>query len=255
MGTCIPFSEIDLLLKNSPEQPLCLADTSFLISMSDKEHKFHADSQFLVEKFAEYGIKIFVSVTARTEFIDFHRRVTITEALMDMLPPSSKWKISAAVREVLASQRGWLNNQEKNGYDPYLPDARIKDCKQAFLPRTQSGNIGWIALCKEYLKGYLKNDWNEISAELDLSYVDMRASDAKELFRKDLHWDNMIDISEATALGGHDAMILNLFDCSIFPYLVTSDFDLAYGVMHGAEGKTVITPDNLYQNRLKKLKF
>lgn len=255
MGNCIPFSEIDRLLKDNSQLNLCLTDTSFLISMSDKDHVFHGDSQFLTEKFEEYNFKLFVSVTARSEFIDFHRRVRVTETLMDMLAPSSKWKISAAVREELKSQKGWLDNQAKKGYDPYLPDYKIKECKQVFLPRTQSGQIGWIAFCKEYLKGKLRSAWTEISDELGLNYVDMRASDAKELFRKELNWNSMTDFAEETALGSHDAMILNLFDCSVFPYLVTSDFDIAYGVMQGAAGKTVLVPDSLYRNQLKKLRF
>lgn len=255
MSQCIPFSGIDQFLQNSQALPFCLADTSFLIAISDKEHDFHDDAQFLIEKFAEHNFKLFISVTARSEFIDFHRRVKITETLMGMLAPSSKWKISSAVREELKSQRGWIDSQAKRGHDPYLSDARIKDCKQVFLPRTQSGQIGWVALCNEYLKGQLRRVWNEINESLKLNYVDMRSSDTKDLFIKELHWDAMVDLCEAGAMGSQDAMILNMFDCSVFPFLVTLDFDLAYGVLQSTNDKVVLTPDNLYRNRLKKLKF
>jgi hypothetical protein len=142
LSRCVQFSEIDNLVTENNKLPLCLADTSFLIAMSDPEHTFHEEAQFLCEKFAEFNIKIFVSVTARSEFIDYHRRVIITETLMDMLAPTSKWKISSSVRDILKSQRGWIDNQARSDNQPYLSDSRIKTCKQAFLPKTQSGQIG-----------------------------------------------------------------------------------------------------------------
>ena len=83
----------------------------------------------------------------------------------------------------------------------------------------------------------------------------MRADDSKDLFRKDLHWDSMYRLAEESAIGSHDAMILNLFDSSIFQFLLTMDFDLAYGVMSSAPDKTALVPDNLYRNRIKKLRF
>lgn len=255
MSRCIQFSEIDHLLKGGSELPLCLADSSFLIAMSDKEHRFYDDAQFLGEKFAEYDVRLFVSVTARSEFIDYHRRVIVTETLMDMLAPTSKWKISLAVREELKTQRGWIDNQAKSDNGPYLSDSRIKACKQVFLPKTHSGHIGWTELCREFLAGELLKAWKSVSNTLDLSYIDMRADDAKELFHKELHWDSMYRLAEESAMGSQDAMILNLFDCSIFPFVVTMDFDLAYGVLQSTTDKTAIVPDNLYRNRLKKLKF
>jgi predicted nucleic acid-binding protein len=255
LSQCVPFSDIDQFLKGKKLLPSCLVDSSYLIAISDKDHAQHDDSQFFYEKIVEYQIRIFTNVTVRSEFIDYHRRVIATETLMGMLAPSSKWKISSAVREILKKQKGWLSNQRETDDDAYLTDFRVKLCKQAFLPRTQSGQIGWTELCKEYFSGKLFSAWEKISEATDLHYVDMRSDDAKELFRKDLHWDSMYRLAEESALGSSDAMILNLFDCSVFPILVTSDFDLAYGVLQSTEDKVVFVPDSLYRNRLKKLRF
>lgn len=153
MGRCIPFSEIDRYLATLAD-PACLVDTSFLISVSDDDHHFFEDSQFVLEKVTEYEVPVFASVTARSEFIDFHRRVILTETLMDMIAPSSPWKITEAVRKTLKAQRGWIDNLPED-QDPYLPDSRIKLCKQAFLPRTHSGKIGWTEMCGEFLSGRL----------------------------------------------------------------------------------------------------
>lgn len=255
MNNGVPFSSIDQFLVDKKIAPYALCDTSFLVAMSDEDHLFHEEAQFLVEKLAEYDFKLFVSVTARSEFIDYHRRVKVTETLMGILAPSSKWKITQAVRDGLKKQRGWIDDQIGRGFEGILTDSRIKDCKQIFLPVTQSGKIGWIELCKEMLGGQLLGVWNQISDLLKLNYVDMRSNDVQNLFRKDLHWENMYRLAEESALGSQDAMILNLFEASIFPVLITMDFDLAYGVMLNAKDKNVLVPDNLFRNRLKKLKF
>jgi hypothetical protein len=137
-----PYSDVDKYFGTIDPRKGCLADTNFLIAVSDKDHNFYDDAQFLFEKFVEYEVPIFVSVTARSEFVDYYRRVIITETLMDMLAPTSRWKTSAAVRDVLKTQKGWIDNQPRLGAEPYLTDQRIKDCKQAFLPKSQSGQIG-----------------------------------------------------------------------------------------------------------------
>jgi hypothetical protein len=255
MPSALPFSEVDHYLASIPNDIGCLVDTSFLIAVNDTENSFHEDAIFLQERLADRGVRLFVSVTARSEFIDYHRRVIVTETLMDMLAPSSKWKISTAVRDVLQKQKGWIDNQSRSENEPYFTDYRIKVCKQAFLPRTQSGKIGWTEFCREYLSGRLLTAWTGISEALQLQYVDMRDGGSKDLLRKNLRWEDMYRLAEESALGSQDAMILNLLDASIFPFLVTMDFDLAYGVMLSAPDKTALVPDNLYRNRIKKLRL
>jgi hypothetical protein len=256
MGQCRPFSDIDTYLGDLKSLNFFLLDSSFLVSSSDDIHPQYDDGTFLGEKFESSDCKLFVSVTARSEFIDYRRRVVMTETLLGMLSPKSKWKISNAVRKELGSHKGWVDNQPLAGMPPYLSDHRIKECKQIFLPRTQSGQIGWLELCKEYLTNELLKAWTDISEDLSLNYIDMRASDSKKLFPNDLHWQSMYRLAEETALGSQDSMILNLFNSSVIPALVTMDFDLAYGVMASSQDdKVVFVPDNLYRNRLKKLRF
>ncbi len=255
MGACRPFSEIDVFLSEGIAFRGCLVDTNFLVAASDKEHALHEDAQFLHEKLAEHSIALMVSVSARSEFIDYKRRVIATENLMGMLASSSKWKISSAVRDALSKQQAWIDGQATKESDPYLSDARIKTCKQVFLPRNHSGNIGWIEFCKEFFDGRLAKAWNDLLDSLPLNYIDMRADGSKELFRSELKWEEMYRKSEHTLLGSQDAMILNLLDASILPFVVTMDFDLAYGVMASTQDKVALVPDNLYRNRLKKLRF
>jgi hypothetical protein len=255
LGQALPYSEVDDYFSKVDPSLGCIADTSFLIAIADKDHPFHEDAQFLFEKLVEWKVPIFATVTTRSEFIDFHRRVIVTETLMDMLAPSSKWKISSAVREVLRSQKGWIDNQARVDGDPYLSDSRIKKCKQAFLPKTSSGQIGWVELCREYLIGRLHSAWKEMTDALSINYVDMRAEDSGTLFKKELKWESMYRFCESTALGSSDAMILNLLDSSVFNFVITSDYDLAYGTMLSTQNKTALVPENVYRNHIRKLRF
>lgn len=255
MGQALPFSEVDNYIQKINSSLGCIADTSFLIAISDKDNHFHEDAQFLFEKIVQDGIPVFATVTTRSEFIDFHRRVIMTETLMDMLVQTSKWKISSTVREVLRSQKGWIDNQARTENDPYLSDYRIKKCKQVFLPKTESGQIGWVELCREYLSGRLRTAWGEIADVLSINYIDMRSDDSKLFFEKELRWDSMYKFAEATALGSSDAMILNLFDASVFPFVVTSDYDLAYGTILSTQEKIALVPDSVYRNHIRKLRF
>lgn len=255
MGQALPYSDVDTYLAKAGNNKGCVVDTNFVIAITEENHAYHEDSKFLYEKLVQYQIPIYCTVTVRTEFIDYQRRMIITESLMDMLAVSSKWKISTAVREALKKQKGWIDNQPKEDELPCLNDARIKIVKKEFLPKTQSGQIGWVELCKEYLTDKLLNAWNSIEADLSLNYIDMRDLESQSLFEKELEWENMYRLSEKTALGSNDSMILNVLESSAFPFVVSADYDLAYGVMQSNCAKVILVPDSLYRRHLKGLRF
>lgn len=255
MGFSRPFSDIDDFLREVDGSAGCLADTNCLIAMTDKENAFHDDMDFLFERLAHHKIPIYVSVTARSEFVDFVRRMVMTETLMDMLGPSSPWQISNGVREVLKTHRGWLDNERARDRDLYLNDYRIKDCKQTFQPRSLSGQVGWVKLCQEYLNGKLLQSWDQISESLSLNYIDMRSEGSRSLFRRDLQWNEMYRLSEQSAMGSSDSMILNVLDSSKFTFAITTDYDLAYGTILSSADRTALIPDSLYNRQIKKLRF
>ncbi len=256
MEQALPFSEIDQYLKklNSPVQG-CLIDTQFLIAVTDELHPFYEDAEFLFEKLAEYRIPIFTTVTTRSEFVDIRRRFIITETLMGMLSASSKWKISAATQKILRAQKTWIDAQAANDALPLFTDSRIKDCKESFMPRTQSGQIGWVQLCNEYLSGKLFESWNILSEELNLNYIDLRGEELSPYMNEKVQWHKMHSISEQTCLSSNDSMLVNVLNCSKFPFIVSADFDIAYSVLASNSKKVVLIPDNLHYKKIKGLRF
>ena len=130
MGIAISYSEVDTFFKSVDLSKGCLIDTNLLISLTEENHKFYDDSKFIYEKLVEYGIPAYITVSVRTEFIDYQRRMKMTETLMDMLSPSSKWKTSEGIKRLLRSNRGWIDNQAAKDDLPILTDSRIKEIKQ-----------------------------------------------------------------------------------------------------------------------------
>lgn len=254
MGRAVAYSDVDVFFQSVDGAKGCLIDTNFLISLTEENHKFHDDSVFIYEKLAEYEIAAHTTVSARTEFVDYQRRMKMTETLMDMLSPASRWRTSEAIKKVLRAHRGWIDNQAAKDDLPVLSDSRLKEIKQAFLPKTQSGQVGWIELCKEHLSGQLWNMWREVEDSLGINYVELRAEESKQFLETDLNWKNMFTLAEETCLGSNDAMILNVLNSSAFPFVVSADYDLAYGVMKTGS-KAILVPDSLYNRHLKKIRF
>ncbi len=235
--------------------PGCLVDTNFLIASTEELHPFYDDAKFLFEKLAEYQIPIFTTVTTRAEFIDFRRKSIITEVLLDMLAPSSKWKILDEVRRLLWAQKTWIDTQAADDSVPILTDRRIKDCKERFMPKDHSGHIGWVAICREYLHGQLLEAWNILVEQLGLNYVAIRDGSLTELIPEKLEWPKMYKLSEETCLATNDAMLVNVLKCSKFPFVASADFDMAYSILADSSNKSILVPDNLHYHKIKSLRF
>lgn len=172
-----------------------------------------------------------------------------------MLSAGSKWKISAATQKILRAQKTWIDTQATSDTFPLLTDSRIKDCKESFMPRTQSGQIGWVQLCNEYLSEKLFESWNALSEELNFNYLDLRGEEFSPCMNEKVQWHKMYSISEQTCLSSNDSMLVNVLNCSKFPFIVSADFDIAYSVLASNNEKTALVPDNLHYKKIKGLRF
>ena len=256
MGKALPFSSVDSYFKGLGESiPGCIVDTNFLIAATYENHPFFDDAEFLFGKLADYQIPVYSTVTTRAEFIDFRRRIIITEVLMDMMSSTSPWKLSKIAHQELKKHRTWIDLQASKEELPILTDARIKQCKSVFMPVTQSGKSGWVEICKHYLTGTMQASWNLVVEKLGTNHLDLNEAEAQKLILNKVEWKKMYEISEATCLGSSDAMLLNMLDCSVFPFVASADYDLAYSVLVHSPDKTILIPDSLYRNRIKGKRF
>ncbi len=257
MGKVVPFSEIDIYLSSlKPKAIGCLVDTNFLFAALYKGvHPFSEDAEFLFEKLAEYQIPVFTTVTTRAELLDLQRRVIITEALMGIIAPNSNWRITNDVAKKLRAHKTWVDQEASAGRLPVLTDYRIKETKEVFTPVRASGKNGWLEICGEYL-GELSDHMVQIEQKLGLNYLQLRGNDSEKQFMT-VHptWEAMHSIVGRTCMATSDAMLLNVLIHSAFPFIVSADYDIAYGVRAENTEKVALIPDGLYKNKIKPLKF
>lgn len=168
----------------------------------------------------------------------------MTEQLRDMLESSSNWKVSSAVRAQVQVQSGQLKRSEQQSGDPVFSDRQLKKIKSAFSAGNHSGQLGWLKLCDAVLTGKL--DEVELALERNgIRYLSQHEQAQKDHFHKNIDWPDAKKIAESTCLGLADAMIMNAFQCSRFPFMVSADFDIGYAVLSSSELKDVVMPNNV----------
>jgi predicted nucleic acid-binding protein len=255
MGFAAPFSSIrEVIERTNAAETGCLVDTNFLVALTYEPHVFNEHTVAAYDTLADCKVPIYVGLPSRSELLDVQRRIIITEALMDMIAPGSKWKISKETTKTIRAQKTWVDTQATGDKLPILPDSRIKSCKEIFLPKNHSGQSGWLEICKHFLSD-LRSTWAEAEKKLGLRYIGVREAEESKLFKKKLEWENLYRLSAKTCMASQDAMLLNLFDCSIFQILISTDYDLAYGNLAETNDKVVLVPDSLYEKKIKSLRF
>ena len=251
MGRVVPFSEIDLVLKNISAPVGCIVDTQLLVAGMYGPHPFNEDAEFIYEKLTEYGLPIFSTVTTRHEFIDVSRRIKMSEAAADMCLVNTKWRLTEATKGETRRIKFRLDDRAKSKEAPIMTDREIKVFKKMFSPITRSGKDGWTELCKDFFAGQLTLEWHNLAESININYIDMQDPEVQTLFQDRMTWDKMCRISEISCLGSSDSMIINALNCSRLDFLVSADFDIAYAAMVGSTEKPVFIPDLLYRDELK----
>lgn len=113
----------------------------------------------------------------------------------------------------------------------------------------------WIEICRCYLTGTMTDSWKLLIDQLGINHLDLNDPKMQAFVPEKVEWDKMWDISEATCLSSSDAMILNMLKCSVFPFVVSADYDMAYAMLVDKNEKTILIPDLLYRNKIKGRRF
>jgi hypothetical protein len=225
-----------------------ILDTNILISLT---YEVKANHDEVVEFFDDHLTKerdrefrFFSTVNTRSEFLDFNRRLIMTERLRDAADEKSRLKIPARAKAQIQYQSGQLRRREQQGGDPVFNDTQVKAIKSAFSAGRFSGQAGWLMLCEEFLSGQLEIA-EQALVEFGVEYISPNEPEQAELFSRRIEWSDARKIAEQTCLGLSDAMILNALQCSRLPFVISTDFDLGYAVMASSEMKDVVMPDSV----------
>lgn len=142
MGSVRKFSEIDSVIKETNAEG-CVADTSALIAFTYYASEFEDDADFLFKRLAKYNLPIFVNVSVRHEYIDFERRIHLTEFLLSL--PSRK-EISNFLphpfRALVGKYKRIIDDRAKYHELPLLTEREIKVFKrEALKHRHHKGDL------------------------------------------------------------------------------------------------------------------
>lgn len=178
MGRVIAFSEfssyLDTIRSAGRGVEGAILDTNILISLtyevkSDHDEIRHFFSECLAPEMRR-GMRLFTTVTTRSEFLDFNRRLFMTENLRDALDPGSPWRISVHARAQVQYQSGQLRRREQQGGDPVFGDAQLKAIKKVFSAGPFSGHATWLVLCEDFLAGRL-DEAEDALVRLGVEYI------------------------------------------------------------------------------------
>jgi hypothetical protein len=252
MGQVISFSDFNSYYKPLRESGKfaqgTIIDTNVLIALtyevnSNNEDviEFH-DTCLAAEK--DNGLRLFTTVNTRSEYLDFYRRLIMTESLRSIVDETSKWKLPSKAKTQIQYQSGILKRREQQGGDPVFNDTQIKTIKSSFSAGRHSGHEGWLAFCERVLNHRLDEVERELQF-LDVEYISQHDPSQKDLFSSEIDWPEAKRISEKSCLSLSDSMILNAFQCSRFPFIISADFDIGYAVLASKELKDVVMPDSV----------
>ncbi len=127
MGQVIAFSEFDTYFAAMDNRTLVrgtILDANILISLTYEIKSDFEEIADFIDKLLSHEVKLFTTVNTKSEFLDFHRRLFMTEHLRDMVTPDSKWNIPKSARAQIQTQSGTRANRlSQPQYDFFSKDS------------------------------------------------------------------------------------------------------------------------------------
>lgn len=250
MGKVVRFSEFDNYLSelkaNGTKIEGTILDANVIITLNYEPKRFHTRTfEFIKEKIQKEGISLFTTVNTTQEYLDFYRRLLLTEGLRTAIHPSSGINLPNKKKQAIRSQSTILQNRENHqGAEPVFNDREIKKIREVFFLSGPAGIKLWKTICELYLKIQLKIEFMALE-KLNITYLSMYKDDQKEIFTKKITWEEAIEICSDIGAGFSDSMIINALQCTSLPFAISLDGDLAYSVMTNPNLKDIIMPDEI----------
>lgn len=205
-----------------------VVDTNVLISATyDSDIFFEATTQFF-DYLAENEIPIFCNVIVRAEFLEIHRRIIFTESIIDFFQEVNRnllpVKVSAQLGKWAANNKRRVDEQRP---PLRLSEAEIKTIKMELMQIWDGGKNLWMSLCESKIGNKLGSLWNQTEEELGLNFLSTRNEKSSPFFNSSPEWIGAVNLIERHGLSSSDAMIVNMFFCSSFDAIVSSDYEVA----------------------------
>ena len=232
MGAVVPFSDLPDYLKRiekAESRPIkaTILDTNVLITAAYEVRDEHGDVTRMLDTLVSNGYRLFATVNTKAEFLEFQRRLILTENLLDSIDENSKVKLPKSARARILSLKGTVSSATASDpeKDFIFSDPQLKKIKKEFSAGDHSGQSGWLELCRLFLAGRIRSAESEL-ADRGIEYISQHESSQKDLFHARIDRPLAVLLSEKTGVSFSDSMILNAFQWSRCPFIVSMDFDV-----------------------------
>ena len=140
MGKVISLSQAQKYLENLVGEKPTLAtilDTNILITASYEIRDQYEEVIWLLGLLSRKQVRLFGTVNTRSEFLEFQRRVAITELLLDLVDDESVVRIPRAAKAQINVLKGTLKTsvQASDSRDFVFNDSHLKKIIKKFSAR------------------------------------------------------------------------------------------------------------------------
>jgi len=111
LGRVIPFSEIEAYLSSIEridKNKGTILDTNVLISANYDLRESQIQVAGLLDCLQRKNYRVFATVNTRSEYLEFQRRLILTESLLDMVDEFSRAKLPKNARAKIQTLKGSL---------------------------------------------------------------------------------------------------------------------------------------------------
>jgi len=251
LGKVIPFSEIESYLQSIDKSDVhkgTILDTNVLISANYDVRDSHMQVAEILDVLQKMNYRVFATVNTRSEYLEFQRRLILTENLLDMTDEFARTKISKTAKAKIQTLKGSLKTSmaADSDKDEVFNESQLKKIKKEFSAGPHSGQKGWLEICDLFLRGKIEME-DQALIDRGVEYISPHEKSQSELFDTSLGWPNAIGICEKTGTAFSDSMILNALKSSKLFFVVTLDFDIGYAALSDPNMKDVVVPDRLFK--------
>lgn len=242
------YSDLATLLSKVPEvKNGVVVDTNILISATYDFDTFFDQTNDLLSLLATNNIPLYCNVNVRAEFLEIHRRIIFTEALLSLEAAVTLSSLPLELSKKLASLRSNQNKREKDGRDPVrLSEADIKGYKLLMIGvQGTKGNL-WDTFCADYVGDSLSKTWDVLVEDIGLNFLSMRQEDQDNHLITTPEWEKAVELMSKQGVSSSDAMILNIFLSSKFAAILSSDTDIGIAISSvNRSDKVCLLPDSV----------
>lgn len=242
------YSEIRELLSGYPNTKNgLLVDTNILIAATYELDEFNESAMDFIDICIDLEIPLFCNVNIRSEFLEIHRRIIFSEAILDFEKQCKKALLPHDLVNDLNAfrtryERRLLSKPNKTPLK--LSDSEIKDFKVKMILIKGLQNDLWSELCEHRVGTKISEIWQATEESLGLNFLSLRKEDQEKHLKQKPAWSEVTDLISKYGLSSSDAMILNMFLSSKFEAVASSDIDIALAIKSmSLSKKHAIIPD------------